>query len=88
MIEITLKEPEALYIEVSEASEVEIEAAVEIIRVGAFEHYGGEYSITPKFINQTLNSKNKVMDFDVDVKTIPIEKISNSSGGNTVIIGG
>ena len=46
------------------------------------------FQVTPKFENQTLKTKNKVMDFDVNVKTIPIEKISNSSGGNTVIIGG
>ena len=51
-------------------------------------YYGGEYSVTPKFENQTLKTKNKVMGFDVNIKTIPIEKISNSSGGNTVIIGG
>ena len=73
---------------VEPTQEVGIDIESELVPVGDYEHYGGEYSVTPKFENQTLKTKNKVMDFDVNVKTIPIEKISNSSGGNTVIIGG
>lgn len=68
--------------------EVSIDIESELVPVGDYEHYGGEYSVTPKFENQTLKTKNKVMDFDVNVKTIPLEKVANSSGGNTVIIGG
>lgn len=68
--------------------EVGVDVESELIPVGEYEHYSGDYSVTPKLENQTLKTKNKVMDFDVDVKAIPIEKISNSSGGNTVIIGG
>ena len=68
--------------------EVSIDIESELVPVGDYEHYGGEYSVTPKFENQTLKTKNKVMDFDINVKTIPLEKVANSSGGNTVIIGG
>ena len=68
--------------------EVSIDIESELVPVGDYEHYGGEYSVTPKFENQTKKKKNKVMDFDVNVKTIPLEKVANSSGGNTVIIGG
>ena len=68
--------------------EVSIDIESELVPVGDYEHYGGEYSVTPKFENQTLKTKNKVMDFDVNVKTIPLEKVANSSGGNTIIIGG
>lgn len=68
--------------------EIGVEIQSELVPVGDYEHYGGEYSVTPKFENQTLKTKNKVMDFDVNIKTIPVEKVSNSSGGNTVIIGG
>lgn len=68
--------------------EISIAIESELVPVGDYEHYDGEYSVTPKFENQTLKTKNKVMDFDVDVKTIPLEKVANSSGGNTVIIGG
>ena len=68
--------------------EVSIDIESELTPVGDYERYDGDYYVTPKFENQTLKTKNKVMDFDVDVKTIPIEKVANSSGGNTVIIGG
>lgn len=68
--------------------EIGVEIQSELVLVGDYEHYGGEYSVTPKFENQTLKTKNLVMDFDVNIKTIPVEKVSNSSGGNTIIIGG
>lgn len=68
--------------------EIGIAIESELVPVGDYERYDGDYSVTPKFENQTLKTKNKVMDFDVDVKTIPLEKVANSSGGNTVIIGG
>lgn len=75
-------------VEIIGSQSVDVEIMGSIVSVGDYEHYGGEYSVTPKFENQTLKTKNKVMDFDVNIKTIPVEKVSNSSGGNTVIIGG
>ena len=75
-------------VEIIGSQSVDVEIMGSIIPVGDYEHYDGDYSVTPKFEQQKLQTKNKVMDFDVDVKTIPIEKISNSSGGNTIIIGG
>lgn len=73
---------------VEQIQEVCIDIESELVPVGDYEHYDGDYSVTPKFEQQRLQTKNKVMDFDVDVKTIPLEKVANSSGGNTVIIGG
>ena len=73
---------------VEPTQEVGIDIESELVPVGDYEHYDGDYSVTPKFEQQILQTKNKVMDFDVDVKTIPLEKVANSSGGNTVIIGG
>ena len=67
---------------------IDIEIQGELIPVGEYDHFKGEYSVTPKLESQTLKTKNKVMDFDVDVEKIPIDRISNSSGGNTIIIGG
>ena len=75
-------------VEIIGSQSVDVEIIGSIVPVGDYEHYDGEYSVTPKFENQTLKTKNKVMDFDVNVKTIPLEKVANSSGGNTVIIGG
>lgn len=68
--------------------EISVEIESELVTVGDYEHYKGNYSVVPKFQKQTLKTKNLVMDFDVDVPSIPIEKISNQSGGKTIIIGG
>ena len=75
-------------VEIIGSQSVDVEIMGSVTPVGDYERYDGDYSVTPKFENQTLKTKNKVMDFDVDVKTIPLEKVANSSGGNTVIIGG
>lgn len=49
--------------------------------------YEGDSVVTPKFEEQTLNTKNKVMDSDVNVKPISVVETPNPSGGITVIIG-
>lgn len=51
--------------------------------------YDGAYEITPSIDNeQALNTAQTFMDADVVIKKIPVTKVSNTSGGNTVIIGG
>lgn len=52
------------------------------------DNYDGDYVVTPKFTEQTIPTKDKVMVDDVTIKSIPISVVSNTSGGNTVIIGG
>ena len=54
---------------------------------GDTEEYKGSYEVTPKLEAQTLPTALKVMRNDVEIKEIPITSVSNSSGGNTVIIG-
>lgn len=49
--------------------------------------YVGDYEITPKFEAQALPTNQKVARSDIVVKEIPVTKIANSSGGNTVVIG-
>lgn len=62
---------------------------VEEIQTGVdAEQYEGEYQITPSFEAQSLQTKNKLMTDDVSVSAISVVKVSNTSGGNTVIIGG
>lgn len=55
---------------------------------GDVEEYKGAYEVTPKLEAQTLPTAEKVMRHNVEVKEIPITKVTNASGGNTVIIGG
>lgn len=50
--------------------------------------YEGDYSVTPKFIQQTLETNGLLMKDDVVVLDIPVSITENLSGGNTVVIGG
>ena len=52
------------------------------------QEYKGSYEVTPTFEKQTLLTARKTMRNDVIVNEIPITIVENSSGGNTVIIGG
>lgn len=52
------------------------------------EKYEGIYEVVPKIQEQKLLTKNKLLTDDVTIKPIPVVKVSNTSGGNTVIIGG
>lgn len=51
------------------------------------EQYSGEYVVTPKVDEQTLETKDKVLTEDVTIKSIPFFKVSNNKGGDTVYIG-
>lgn len=59
----------------------------EFYKVGDYEFYKGDYEVKPSFENQTLKTKNFAMEKDVNVKPISVTKVSNTSGGNTIIIG-
>ena len=52
------------------------------------EKYEGDYEVVPKIQEQKLPTKNKLLTNDVTIKPIQVVKVSNTSGGNTVIIGG
>ena len=49
--------------------------------------YDGPYEVTPRFHEQTLKTKNKLMTDDVTVEVIPAHEVSNPAGGLTVTIG-
>ena len=67
---------------------VDVEQDVVIVRVYKDVHiYEGEYEVTPKFAEQSLPTKEKLLEKDVKVKEIPYTEVSNNSGGLTVIIG-
>lgn len=51
--------------------------------------YTGEYVVTPKAReDQILETKGKQMAENVTVKEIPVYRVSNNSGGQTVYIAG
>ena len=49
--------------------------------------YDGPYEVTPRFYEQTLETKNKLMTDDVTVEIIPAHEVTNPAGGLTVTIG-
>ena len=60
---------------------------VYVVTKGGYESYDGSYEITPRLHEQVLNTSKKIMHDDVTIKEIPIARVSNTSGGTTVIIG-
>ncbi len=48
--------------------------------------YTGPYEVTPKVVEQTLETNGKIMRSDVEVHKIPYFEVSNTSGGSTVYI--
>ncbi len=53
-----------------------------------YDQYTGPYEVTPAVEAQTLNTTNRVMTQDVNIKEIPYYSVSNSAHGETIIIGG
>ena len=52
-----------------------------------FPIYEGEYTVTPHFYEQSLETKEKLMADDVTVEVIPAHEVTNPAGGLTVTIG-
>ena len=49
--------------------------------------YDGPYEVTPRFYEQKLETKEKLMTDDVTVDVIPVHEVTNPAGGITVTIG-
>ena len=60
----------------------------EIVPTGDLPAYTGAYNIDPKFTAQKLATNGKKMLDDVTVEAIEVQRVSNTSGGRTVYIGG
>ena len=50
--------------------------------------YDGPYSVKPSFEEQVLETAGLLLTADINVKQIPLSRVTNNSGGMTVIIGG
>lgn len=74
-------------VKISPLPNLNVKVGGEFYKVGDYEFYKGDYEVKPSFENQTLKTKNMAMEKDVNVKPISVTKVSNTSGGNTIIIG-
>lgn len=62
--------------------------AVMLVEQGDYEHYSGEYEVTPQLENAVvLETAERIMDSNVRVKQIPLHEVSNGAGGKTLTIG-
>lgn len=52
------------------------------------DEYIGSYEVIPKIADQLLPTKEKYLQDDIKIKSIPYYEVSNNNGGITVIIGG
>lgn len=52
------------------------------------EHYNGPYEVTPQARDQTLSTKSKYMDEDINILKIPYAEVTNGANGTTITIGG
>ena len=48
--------------------------------------YEGEYIVTPKIEEQIIPTKDKVLAEDMTIKSIPIYRVTNQTGGTTIYI--
>ena len=53
---------------------------------GTLPYYEGSYEVTPKAVDQTLETRMKSMHDNVHVLEIPYSEVENPSGGKTVNI--
>lgn len=87
MIEVIVYNNDVVEVVLNELDKIEVEIGTELVPVGEYKHYEGSYQVTPRLEEQTLKTQNLVMDYDVQIATIPVERVANTSGGTTVIIG-
>lgn len=65
----------------------QLKGVIELPKWKEIETYNGDYTITPKIIEQSVKTKSKLMNDDMVVKAIPYFETSNQTG-KTVYIGG
>ena len=52
------------------------------------DYYEGGYEVVPKATAQRLETKDKYLTDNVEIKEIPFANVTNNAGGITVTIGG
>lgn len=71
---------------ISPRTKLEGNIGAKTINIGG-KAYEGEYEVTPKFNLQKLNTKGAILQEDIIINQISVNKSANNAGGNTVVIG-
>lgn len=88
MIRVKVQDQSKVLIKPQIQPKIQINIKDQILPVGDYESYEGEYEVTPKaFQSQELKTKGLVLNDNIVVKEIPYAEVTNLSGGFTVTIG-
>lgn len=71
-----------------DSEEFSMEMDMSVVIGGQAPYYTGSYEVNPSFSEQTLETRNKILEEDVTVHAIEVSRTSNPAGGTTVYIGG
>lgn len=86
-LDATVETDELLFDGQIERDELEFDGYIDSsIAISQIDVYDGPYTVTPKIIGQTLETRDKKMARNVLVREIPYYETINVSGGNTVFI--
>lgn len=85
-IEGTILELKKISTTIREVARIEGDVGAKTVNIGG-RPYDGQYEVKPTFESQKLNTKNAVLDDNVLVHPISVNKTANSAGGNTIVIG-
>lgn len=61
---------------------------VQIVNDNEYPKYEGVYVVVPKVTAQRLETKDRYLTDNVEIKEIPFANVTNNAGGITVTIGG
>lgn len=85
-IEGTVVELRKISATVRQENALEGSIGAKVINIGG-KPYEGEYEVTPKFNLQKLNTKGAILQEDIIINQISVNKAANNAGGNTIVIG-
>lgn len=86
-LKVEFSENILLEVQFQESTSLDVDIG-QVIEVPTAPPYKGEYEVIPKFTEEVLKTKNKLMKDNVVVYPIEVARVSNPSGGTTVYIGG
>lgn len=76
--------------ELTVGAELKIALVGDSVRVGEgpdADYYEGPYVVVPDFSGKVLETEGDLMSSDVEMRPIPVSKVSNDAGGYTYTIG-
>lgn len=87
VIEMSIEDDASLEMSISTDEEILFDIEEGISGDGRLPDYNGPYEVTPRKVQQVLETTNKSMVDDVTIFAIPYAEVTNLGGGLTATIG-